>query len=122
MGRYWYEKGIDLARDFGKLPFPGLPWRAGAPMENQANESQHDFDLPQREAAFFYGLFLRGHSVDELRRDIEVQPDVMARWHREAAWQPDQRAAYDRMLEYRRHVLAIFETLLSHDAHLGRLQ
>ena len=31
-----------------------------------------ELDFPQREAAFFYGLFLRGHSAEELRRDIEV--------------------------------------------------
>ena len=92
------------------------------PMEYQANEAQHELDFPQREAAFFYGLFLRGHSVDELRRDIEVPPDVLARWHREATRQPDQRAVYDRMLEYRRHVLAIFESLLSYDAKQQRLQ
>ena len=60
--------------------------------------------------------------MDELRRDIEVPPDVLARWHREATRQPDQRAVYDRMLEYRRHVLAIFESLLSYDAKQQRLQ
>ena len=27
---------------------------------------------PQREAAVFYGLFLRGHAADDLRRDIDV--------------------------------------------------
>ncbi len=43
-----------------------------------------DFDVPQREAAFFYGLFLRGHSAEQLRRDIEVPPAVLAKWHREA--------------------------------------
>ena len=47
-------------------------------------ELQRDFEFPQREAAFFYGLFLRGHSPEELRRDIEVPPAVIARWHREA--------------------------------------
>jgi len=36
-----------------------------------------DFDLPQREAAFFYGLFLRGHSAEQLRRDIEVPQAVL---------------------------------------------
>ena len=36
------------------------------------SEVVHDLDFPQREAAFFYGLFLRGHSADKLRRDIEV--------------------------------------------------
>jgi len=30
-----------------------------------ADETLHDFDFPQREAAFFYGLFLRGHSGAE---------------------------------------------------------
>ena len=33
-----------------------------------------EFDplAPQREAALFYGLFLRGHSAETLRRDIDV--------------------------------------------------
>jgi len=38
-----------------------------------ADETQHDFDFPQREAAFFYGLFLRGHSAEELRREAEYE-------------------------------------------------
>ena len=35
---------------------------------------REDFDplAPQREAAMFYGLFLRGHSPETLRRDIDV--------------------------------------------------
>ena len=41
-------------------------------------DAQHDFDFPRREAACFYGLFLRGHSAEELRRDIEVPPAVLA--------------------------------------------
>lgn len=86
------------------------------------NESQHEFDLPQREAAFFYGLFLRGHSPDELRRDIEVPPDVLARWHRQAEREPDQRELFERILEYRRSVLAIFESLLVSDSQGQRLQ
>jgi hypothetical protein len=27
-------------------------------------DTLRDFEYPQREAAFFYGLFLRGHSAD----------------------------------------------------------
>ena len=50
-----------------------------------------DFAFPQREAAFFYGLFLRGHSADELRRDIEVPPTILAKWHRDAEREPDLR-------------------------------
>src|SRR6201999_3934373 len=42
-----------------------------------------DFAFPQREAAFFYGLFLRGHSPDQLRRDIEVPQAVLLKWHRD---------------------------------------
>ena len=42
-----------------------------------------ELDFPQREAAFFYGLFLRGHSADELRRDIQVPAGVLAKWDKE---------------------------------------
>ena len=31
-----------------------------------------DPQAPQKEAALFYGLFLRGHSADALRRDIDI--------------------------------------------------
>ncbi|MBZ5700715.1 MAG: hypothetical protein LAN84_02580 [Acidobacteriia bacterium] len=81
-----------------------------------------DFDLPQREAAFFYGLFLRGHSPEELRRDIAVPPVVMAKWHREAERQPELRDLFTRMIEYRRHVLAIFDALVGTDGRPHRLQ
>src|SRR5260370_14462655 len=47
-----------------------------------------DFDFPQREAAFFYGLFLRGHSAEQLRRDIEVPPSVLSNWPRETEREP----------------------------------
>ena len=41
-----------------------------------------DFDplAPQREAAMFYGLFLRGHSAETLRRDIDVPRPVLEKW------------------------------------------
>lgn len=86
------------------------------------DDSQQDFQYPQREAAFFYGLFLRGHSLDELRRDIEVPPEVVSRWDREAQRQPSQCAVFERMIEYRRHVLAIFDSLVGCDAKTQRLQ
>jgi hypothetical protein len=85
-------------------------------------DTVRDLELPQREAAFFYGLFLRGHSPEELRRDIEVPPAVIARWHREAQREPGLRDIFDRMVEYRRHVLAIFESLIGYDAQAQRLQ
>ena len=55
-------------------------------------ETGRDFEFPQREAAFFYGLFLRGHSADELRRDIQIPAPVLAKWDRETSREPGLRA------------------------------
>jgi hypothetical protein len=85
-------------------------------------QALREFEYPQREAAFFYGLFLRGHSAEELRRDIEVPPQVLARWHREAEREPSLRDVLERMVEYRRHVLAIFDSLIGFDTRITRLQ
>jgi hypothetical protein len=85
-------------------------------------EVSHDFDFPQREAAFFYGLFLRGHSPEQLRRDIEVPPAVLAKWHRDAEREPELRDIFFRMVEYRRNVLAIFDTLVGWDGQKQRVQ
>ena len=85
-------------------------------------EVVNDFDFPQREAAFFYGLFLRGHSPDQLRRDIEVPPAVLAKWHREAERDPQLRDIFSRMADYRRHVLAIFDSLVGSDGLPKRVQ
>jgi hypothetical protein len=74
-----------------------------------------DLAFPQREAAFFYGLFLRGHSPEELRRDIEVPAAVLAKWHKDAEREPHLRNVFARMVEYRRHVLAIFDSLIGSD-------
>ena len=44
--------------------------------------ARFDFDplAPQREAAFFYGLFLRGHRVEDLRQDIDVPRNMLDKW------------------------------------------
>ena len=70
------------------------------------------FAEPQQEAAFFYGLFLRGHPLQKLREDIDVPPHVLERWQRLAEHDPMYHGMLDRMLTYRKHVLAIFETLV----------
>ena len=85
-------------------------------------ETVTDFEFPQREAAFFYGLFLRGHSADKLRQDIEVPPAVLAKWHREAEREPELRSLLSRIVEYRRHVLAIFDTLVGSEKVPQRMQ
>lgn len=81
-----------------------------------------DLEFPQREAAFFYGLFLRGHSAEKLRRDIEVPAAVVAKWHKDAEREPHLRGVFTRMIEYRRHVLAIFDTLIGSESQIRRLQ
>jgi hypothetical protein len=86
------------------------------------NDAAHDLEYPKREAAFFYGLFLRGHDAEKLRRDIAVPPEVLAKWHREAEREPELKDVLTRVVEYRRHVLAIFEMLIGDEAALQRIQ
>ena len=47
---------------------------------------------------------------------------VLAKWHREAEREPELRDIFTRMVEYRRHVLAIFDTLVGSDVHIQRVQ
>jgi len=70
---------------------------------------------PQREAAFFYGLFLRGHSLEMLRQDIDVPRPVAEKWLKLKDFQGGFRADLDRVYQYRKQVLAIFEGLVSND-------
>ena len=70
------------------------------------------FPEPQHEAAFFYGLFLRGHPVQKLRADIDVPQHVLTRWQRLAKTDPTYHNMVERVLAYRKHVLAIFDSLV----------
>jgi len=67
---------------------------------------------PQHEAAFFYGLFLRGQPLQKLREDIDVPPHVLAKWQRQAHRDPNSKDMVERILNYRKHVLAIFDSLV----------
>lgn len=67
---------------------------------------------PQHEAAFFYGLFLRGHPLEKLRADIDVPQQVLERWQRLALRDPVYQGMVERVLTYRKHVLAIFDSLV----------
>jgi hypothetical protein len=95
---------------------------AAIPAGPQPEEALQDFQFPQREAAFFYGLFLRGHSADKLRRDIEIPAAVLAKWDRETWREPQLRPLLERIVRYRQHVLAIFEKLITHDATTQKIQ
>jgi hypothetical protein len=72
-----------------------------------------DLQSPQREAAFFYALFLRGHQVDKLRRDIDVPRELFAKWMRSRDFEPPFRESLQRLYDYRKQVLAIFDSLVS---------
>jgi hypothetical protein len=70
---------------------------------------------PQREAAMFYGLFLRGHSADDLRRDIDVPKDTLQKWLGAQRYGGNFRDNLKRMYTYRKQVLAIFDELVMNE-------
>jgi hypothetical protein len=91
-----------------------------AAVQNQ--DPSRDFEHPQREAAFFYGLFLRGHDANKLRHDIAIPMEVLIKWHKEVEREPLLRDVLTRVVEYRRHVLAIFDTLIGAEGAVQRVQ
>ncbi|MCW5964307.1 MAG: hypothetical protein KIT83_09725 [Bryobacterales bacterium] len=73
-----------------------------------------DINAPHREAAIFYGLFLRGHSAERLRQDIDVPKSLLEKWTRHNAYQEDMfQENVKRIVEYRKRVLQIFDELVS---------
>lgn len=83
-----------------------------------------DFDplAPQREAAFFYGLFLRGHSVETLRQDIDVPRPLLEKWMKARDFEHTFRQNLQRVYTYRKQVLAIFDGLVLNEQTHFRLQ
>ena len=51
-----------------------------------------------------------------------AQKAVLRKWYREAEREPTLRELFTRMVEYRRHVLAIFEALLNTESRFQRVQ
>lgn len=86
-------------------------------------QSREDFDplAPQREAAIFYGLFLRGHSPDELRRDIDVPRPLLDKWLQPRRYEERFRDSLRQMYSYRKKVLAIFDELVLKEKHRVRI-
>ncbi len=76
---------------------------------------------PQREAAIFYGLFLRGHSADDLRRDIDVPRPLLNKWLHPRRYEENFRHSLRRMYSYRKQVLAIFDELVLKEKHRIRI-
>lgn len=83
-----------------------------------------DFDpaAPMKEAAMFYGLFLRGQSPETLRRDIDVPKSTLEKWLRPRRYEPDFRENLRRIYQYRKQVLAIFDELVLNEKNRARLQ
>lgn len=64
----------------------------------------------------FYGLFLRGHSPDLLRRDIDVPRPLLEKWLSSPRYnEPEFREALERVYRYRKQVLAIFDELVGNN-------
>jgi hypothetical protein len=82
-----------------------------------AQTFQEEFDplAPQREAALFYGLFLRGHSAETLRRDIDVPQKLLEKLMRRHRNEQAVRQKLRRVYAYRKQVLAIFEELVNRE-------
>ena len=85
--------------------------------------AREEFDplAPQREAAMFYGLFLRGHSAEALRRDIDIPRDVLSKWMNSNRFEPQFRDNLRRLYTYRKQVLAIFDELVDNERCRARV-
>jgi len=88
-----------------------------------ANRDLSDPLAPRREAAMFYGLFLRGHNVESLRRDIDVPMELLKKWLHGRQYD-DQifRDSLKQLYHYRKQVLAIFDQLVLNEPHRTRVQ
>ena len=87
-----------------------------------AHHEDIDPQAPQREAALFYGLFLRGHSPESLRRDIDVPKQLLDKLMRRHRNETQVRQMLWRIYYYRKQVLAIFDGLVSNEHMRSRLQ
>ena len=86
--------------------------------------ARDEFDplAPQREAAFFYGLFLRGHDIETLRQDIDVPRSMIDKWMKAHDFEVSFRENLQRVYCYRKQVLAIFDGLVSNENMRPRVQ
>ena len=76
---------------------------------------------PQREAAMFYGMFLRGHAADDLRRDIDVPKLTLDKWLGTRQYAENFRDNLKRIYTDRKQVLAIFDELVMNERNRQRI-
>lgn len=72
-----------------------------------------NFHAPQKEAGLFYGLFLKGHSAEQLRAEIDVPARLFEKWMRTPEYDQAFRQELCQVYLYRKRVLAIFDSLVS---------
>lgn len=87
-----------------------------------AGRGHFEADAPQREAALFYGLFLRGHPLEDLRQDIDIPMALLQKWMKSPLFEGRFRETLRGLYRYRKQVLAIFEQLVSNERNRQRLQ
>ncbi len=89
-----------------------------------ANAYREEIDpqAPQREAALFYGLFLRGHSAEALRRDIDVPKKLLDKLMRRHRNELAMREKLQRVYHFRKQVLAVFDELVTRERVRERVQ
>jgi hypothetical protein len=88
-----------------------------------ANKDLSDPLAPRREAALFYGLFLRGHNIEALRKDIDVPTTLVKKWMTGRQYSHDDfRDKLRALYYYRKQVLAIFDQLVLNEPSANRLQ
>jgi hypothetical protein len=87
-------------------------------------QTHNEFDPASiaKEAAMFYGLFLRGHDVAELRQDIELPRAVVEKLKRRRTLDAGLREDLEKIYAFRRQVLAIFDELVDNERLKARLQ
>ncbi|MBI5087057.1 MAG: hypothetical protein HZB13_20975 [Acidobacteria bacterium] len=93
------------------------------PTEPAVRQVLEDFDplAVQKEAAMFYGLFLRGHAPEELRRDILIPKEIFDKWLSHPHYDGAFRENVKRVYSFRRQVLAVFEELVDRERDKARL-
>jgi hypothetical protein len=95
----------------------------GTPIQPPLTQPADDFDpvAVQREAAMFYGLFLRGYSAAQLRRDIMVPKSLIERWLSHPHYEGGFRESARRTYFFRLQVLAVFDELVDQQRIKARL-
>lgn len=83
---------------------------------------EFDPTTTRREAAMFYGLFLRGHSADAIRKDIDIPKETLKKWKSHYRKDVSLCETLQRIYEYRKQVLAIFDELVTNERHRERIQ